>query len=601
VESDGRADNFLRMIQRARRGRLKIYLGYAAGVGKTYQMLLEGHRLRAEGIDVVVGLVETHGRVDTARLIEGLEVIPKVGQEYHGILVEEMDVDAVLVRKPEVVLVDELAHTNIPGSRNHKRYQDVQDILAAGIHVITTVNVQHLESLYDTVERGLGVSVRERLPDSVLAEAEEIINVDVSTGDLQQRLKEGKVYPEQRIRTALSNFFTSSNLEQLRELTLRELASQIDFRRREVINEDAQTVPDQVMVCLSSQGPNSEMLLRYASRLAGRLNRNWYAVYVQTAKEGSTVIDVATQRLISNTLTMAKQLGGTVFTYKGEDVVDTILRFAREYRVGHIVVGAPTGRSFWKRLRYGRSLVHRLIEKAKRVTVVMIDTTSQPVLRTPVEIVGESTPVVHGTSLLQESSETKTVPVERTSAAADESRMARVLPIGHLMTKNVLFWEEPVTKDEVIRALVHVACKEVPGCDEVSALRAVNARESEGSTFLNEGLAIPHARLKGIHVPGVALGITRRGIVGEDAGVPTGYVFLSITPDEKPETQIEILSVIAHAFQDRSFIQMLDRAMTTEDVRDAIAYWTEVSRRVEMSRRSGKSTGNMEREPISPT
>ena len=207
-----RADSFLRMIRRAQRGRLKIYLGYGAGVGKTYQMLIEGHRLKAEGIDVVVGLVETHGRIETARLIEGLDVISRRQEEYRGVILEEMDVHGVLARKPEVALIDELAHTNAPGSRNSKRYQDVQDILAAGIHVITTLNIQHLESLYDTVEKTLRVKVRERLPDTVVAEADEIVNVDVSPEDLRKRLLEGKIYPADRVGTALSNFFTDSNL-----------------------------------------------------------------------------------------------------------------------------------------------------------------------------------------------------------------------------------------------------------------------------------------------------------------------------------------------------------------------------------------------------
>ena len=230
-----KADTFLRMIRRAQRGHLKVYLGYAAGVGKTYQMLLEGRRLKEEGIDVVVGLVETHGRIETERLLKGLEVIPRRRQEYRGIVVEEMDVDAILARKPQVALIDELAHTNVPGSRNDKRYQDVQDILAAGIHVITTLNIQHLESLYDTVEKAVGVKVRERIPDSVIAEADQIVNVDLSTEDLRERLKEGKVYTPERIEIALDHFFKSANLERLRELTLRELASQIDLRRRETI------------------------------------------------------------------------------------------------------------------------------------------------------------------------------------------------------------------------------------------------------------------------------------------------------------------------------------------------------------------------------
>jgi two-component system sensor histidine kinase KdpD len=240
--------------------------------------------------------VETHGRAETARLIDGLEVIPRLRQEYRGIIVEEMNVDAIIARKPQVALIDEIAHTNLPGSRNPKRYQDVQDILAAGIHVITTVNVQHLESPYDTVEKSVRVKVRERMPDTVLAEADQIVNVDLTTEDLRKRLKEGKIYPRERIEIALSNFFIPSNLEQLRELTLRELASQIDLRRREPVEEESSPAPDQIMVCLSSKGPNSEMLLRYASRLAGKLNRNWYAVYVQTPSEEPTAIDAQIQR-----------------------------------------------------------------------------------------------------------------------------------------------------------------------------------------------------------------------------------------------------------------------------------------------------------------
>src|SRR5512137_2452646 len=209
--AEDRADTFLRMIRRAQRGRLKVYLGYCAGVGKTYQMLQEGHRLKSEGIDVVIGLLETHGRADIARLAEGLEAVPRRTQLYHGISVEEMDPEAILARKPQLSLIDELAHTNIPGSRNAKRYEDVQDILAAGIHVISTLNVQHLESLYNVVENAVGVKVRERLPDSILAEADEIVDVDLATADLRQRLEEGKVYPADRIQTALANFFTPSN------------------------------------------------------------------------------------------------------------------------------------------------------------------------------------------------------------------------------------------------------------------------------------------------------------------------------------------------------------------------------------------------------
>ena len=376
--ADDKALSFLRLIRRSQRGKLKVYLGYGAGVGKTWQMLQEGHRLKREGVDIVVGLVETHGRKETAELIEGLEVVPRRQVQYRGIVLEEMDLEAVLARRPEVALVDELAHTNVPGSKNAKRYQDVEDLLAAGIHVISTLNIQHLESLYDIVEAHIGVKVHERLPDSVLAEADEIVNVDVAPEDLLQRLREGKIYPMERIGVALENFFRRVNLDQLRELTLRELASQIDLKRRAAPESEHDVAPDQVMVCLSSRGPNTAALLRYASRLAGRLNTNWYAVYVQTPREEPTAIDAATQRQLGDTLTLAKQLGAQVFPYKGEDIVETILRFAREYRVGHIIIGKPGPLPFFQRWLGRKTLAERLILQAQGVHIVVVDTEVKP-------------------------------------------------------------------------------------------------------------------------------------------------------------------------------------------------------------------------------
>jgi two-component system sensor histidine kinase KdpD len=367
--------SFLRMIRRAQRGKLKVYLGYGAGVGKTWKMLEEGHHLKEEGVDVVVGLLETHGRAEVAKLVEGLEVVPRRQFQYRGITLEEMDLDAVLARRPEVALVDELAHTNVPGSKNAKRYQDVEDLVSAGIHVISTLNVQHLESLYDIVETHIGVKVRERVPDSVLSEADEIVNVDITPADLLQRLKEGKIYPKERVAVALANFFKRVNLDQLRELTLREIASQIDLKRRTEPEEPVDIAPDQVMVCLSSRGPNAGALLRYGSRLAGRLNTNWYAVYVQTPREEATVIDAATQSQLSDTLTLAKELGAQVFPFKGEDVAKTILHFAREYRVGHIVIGKPGPLPAWKRWLGRKTIVEQLILKApKGVNIVVVDT-----------------------------------------------------------------------------------------------------------------------------------------------------------------------------------------------------------------------------------
>src|SRR4051812_21936678 len=279
-------EQFLNLIRRQERGRLKVYLGSAAGVGKTYAMLREGHRLKQQGVDVAIGFVETHGRAETAEQIGDLEVIPPRQIEYRGVTLREMDLDAILAHRPTICLVDELAHTNAPGSRHPKRHQDVEELLRGGIHVITTVNVQHLESLYDEVERATGVKVKERLPDSVLAEADQIVNVDVSAEDLLERLKAGKVYPPERAERALENFFTPANLTRLREIALREIAHLIDRRGRRAEADRAPALAaERVMVGLSSRSPDAPALLRKAARLADRLNAPWYAVYIKTPAE----------------------------------------------------------------------------------------------------------------------------------------------------------------------------------------------------------------------------------------------------------------------------------------------------------------------------
>src|SRR5437016_7720540 len=278
-------EHFLALIRQQQRGRLKVYLGFAAGVGKTYEMLQEGHRLKRRGVDVVLGIVETHGRAETAAQVGDLEQVPRERIAYHGVVLEEMDLDALLARQPTVALVDELAHTNAPGSRNAKRYQDVEELLRAGIHVITTLNIQHLESLYDQVEQSTGVKVKERLPDYVLGMADQIVNVDLSAEDLRERLQAGKVYPMHRVPQALEHFFTPANLSRLRELALGEIVHLLDRRRREQGGEEEQSGPDRVMVCLSSRSPDPSALLRKGARLAGRLNAPWYAVHIQTPEE----------------------------------------------------------------------------------------------------------------------------------------------------------------------------------------------------------------------------------------------------------------------------------------------------------------------------
>jgi two-component system sensor histidine kinase KdpD len=373
VSTDGSRpspEHFLTLIRQQQRGRLKVYLGFAAGVGKTYEMLLEGHRLKRQGVDVVTGIIETHGRAETQAQIGDLEEVRRRRIAYSGVVLEEMDVDAILKRHPTVVLVDELAHTNAPGSRNAKRYQDVEELQRAGINVIATLNIQHLESLYDLVEQATGVRVRERLPDYVLAEADQIVNVDLSAEDLRERLQAGKIYPMDRVERALANFFTPENLTRLRELTLGELAHFLDRRRQETREGDMRVGAERIMVCLSSRSPNSASLLRKGSRMAARLNAPWYAVYIQTPSERLERMDARTQREIGNMQALAQQLGGVPQTFKGSNVVSTIAAFVKEYGITHIVVGRSQ-RPWFRRL-FGQSVLERLLRAAPDVDVLVV-------------------------------------------------------------------------------------------------------------------------------------------------------------------------------------------------------------------------------------
>ncbi len=365
-------EQFLNLIRRQARGRLKVYLGSAAGVGKTYAMLREGQRLKKQGVDVVIGIVETHGRAETQEQIGDLEIVPPRIVEYRGVKLREMDLDAILARRPTVCLVDELAHTNVPGSKHSKRYQDVEELLLAGIHVITTVNIQHFESLYDEIERTTGVKVKERFPDRVLAEADQIVNVDVSVEDLIERLNTGKIYPEDRVNSSLENFFTPTNLTRLREITLTEIAHLIDRRTRRAEADQAPiATTDRVMVGVSSMSPNASALLRKTARVADRLNAPWYAVYVQTPSEDLTRIDAATQRVLSKTLELAQQLGGIPMQFRGPDVASTMWAFAQEYAIKVIVIGKS--RQPWYRRLTRTSILERLMKITNDIDIYIID------------------------------------------------------------------------------------------------------------------------------------------------------------------------------------------------------------------------------------
>ena len=363
-------EDFLHLIQRQARGKLKVYLGSSAGVGKTYSMLIEGNRLRQRGVDVVIGYVEPHERPETTAQIDKLEIIPPRVTLYHGIEIREMDLDAILKRKPTIVLVDEFAHTNSPGSKNQKRYEDVLELLDAGISVITTLNVQHLESLYNVIEVATGIKVKERIPDSIVAQADQIINIDLPAEDLIERLKAGKIYPPDRVERAMGNFFTESNLTRLREITFSEVANFLD-RRQRLLRPDSNKPSSmaKVMVAISSLGPHPETLLRKTARLANQLNAQWYVVYVRTNKEAPDKILAETHRRLTDTLEIAQKMGGTVLVLKSNDIVTALTSFALDYGITQVVMGKSNPRKGWK--RFSPSIVDRLSTSLDGVDIIL--------------------------------------------------------------------------------------------------------------------------------------------------------------------------------------------------------------------------------------
>jgi two-component system sensor histidine kinase KdpD len=360
-----RPEDFLELVQKSKRGRLKLYIGFAAGVGKTYRMLEEAHELRRRGVDVVVGFIETHGRAETAALLDGVEAVARRNIEYRGVTLEEMSLNNILKRNPAVALVDELAHTNVPGSRNRKRYQDVLELLDAGINVIGAFNVQHLESLNDLVERATGVVVRETIPDSFLEQADQVVNLDLAVEDLQDRLRAGKIYAADKVPGALENFFKAQNLAHLRELALREVAESVERASVARPRADEAARPStrrRVMVCMSSHPPRAAMLLRRGSRLAGRFNTDWFVVFVEGPRDAPELIDAEVQRHLLANIEKARELGAEVVRLKGTDAVEAILDFARSHNVGQILVGR-SHQPWWKQV-LGRSVPIRLVKEA---------------------------------------------------------------------------------------------------------------------------------------------------------------------------------------------------------------------------------------------
>jgi two-component system sensor histidine kinase KdpD len=333
--------HFLDLIQKSRRGKFKVYIGMSAGVGKTFRMLQEAHTLLRNGIDVKIGYVETHNRKETHDLIEGLPIIPRRTLFYKGKQLEEMDLQAIINLRPEVVIVDELAHTNIEGSKNEKRWQDVLEILEAGINVISAVNIQHIESLNESVKQISNVDVKERVPDNVLRLADEVVNIDLTADELITRLKEGKIYTADKIQTALGNFFKSDQILQLRELALREVASQVVRKVENEVPKNHALRHEKLLACISSNDRTAKIVIRKTARLASYYNSDWYVLYVETPKESPDKIALDKQRHLINNFKLATQLGAEVIKIESENITDGILKTVEQKQITTVCIGKP--------------------------------------------------------------------------------------------------------------------------------------------------------------------------------------------------------------------------------------------------------------------
>jgi two-component system sensor histidine kinase KdpD len=353
--------------------KLRIYIGAAPGVGKSFQMLNDAYLMRHQGgVDVVLGLVETHGRKETEDQIRDLELVPQKVIPYRGVNLKEMDVDAIIARHPQTVVVDELAHTNVPGSKNRKRYEDVQELLDAGINVMTAVNIQHLETLNDAVSRSANTTIRETVPDNFLKRADEVVNIDITVDELRSRLRQGKIYAPEKVEQSLANFFRKGNLNMLRELSLRTTAEQVsnraaEYRRNQGLEQAP--IPEKVMVCLSTR-PGTERLLRVGSRVAGRLASNWYAVYVVRPDDDKGHGDPEAFHRLEEYQRMARDLGAQVVTLNGRNVSDALIRFAQQESISHVVFGQSV-RSRWDIFLHG-SVLNRFLSEVRDVTVQVV-------------------------------------------------------------------------------------------------------------------------------------------------------------------------------------------------------------------------------------
>ena len=341
AHKDNSVKNFLDLVKKSRRGKLKIYIGMSAGVGKSYRMLQEAHALQRNGIGIQIGYIETHNRAETHALLDGLPVIARRKTFYKGKELEEMDLQAIINRHPEVVIVDELAHSNIEGSKNSKRWQDVLDILEAGISVITAVNIQHLESLNEDVEQITGIAITERIPDKILDLADEVVNIDLTADELVDRLKEGKIYEKAKIERALQNFFQSDKILQLRELALKEVAHHVERKIDTEIPKQIKLRPEKFLACISSNAETAKIVIRKTARLASYYRSPWIVLYVQSSSESLDRIKLDKQRHLINNFKLATELGAELIKLKSDAITQTIMKVAEEKEVTTICIGKP--------------------------------------------------------------------------------------------------------------------------------------------------------------------------------------------------------------------------------------------------------------------
>jgi two-component system, OmpR family, sensor histidine kinase KdpD len=369
-EKENNVQHFLDLIKKSRKGKFKIYIGMSAGVGKTYRMLQEAHALLRNGVDVKVGYIETHNRKETHDLLDGLPVIPRRKLFYKGKELDELDVQAVIALRPEVVIVDELAHTNIEGSKNEKRWQDVVEIIESGINVISAVNIQHIESLNEEVKEITGVEVTERVPDSVLRLADEVVNIDLTSDELITRLKEGKIYAAEKIPIALDNFFKGEKILQLRELALKEVASQVERKVETELPGKMIMRREKFLACISSNEVTAKAVIRKTARLANYYNSKWYLLYVQTPKEDGDKIGLAAQRHLINNFKLATQLGGEVIRLKMANVTKGIIQVAEEKQVTTICIGKPHFNLF--KIILSTAVFNQLLTKLKTYDIDVV-------------------------------------------------------------------------------------------------------------------------------------------------------------------------------------------------------------------------------------